>query len=707
MKKLYLLFTVVLLVLFLSSCGLRIPSKVPEKANIKYTKSLEFPVTTFNFKVSDLVDTLESNIPQGFELLRTDPIALRLATGVSYSPGEILSSLENEIRNSLDTFSEGFEFRLDTSEFLNNIPSGSIDLPTLPNSEEEYDAGISEISVNDITLVENREVVISGNSEIDITDITYPFEAANFSSVVIQLSGIDTTDLELKVDGITKPLNQNTSLYIQNNSVVKLINNSNSIKNGNITLKLINPKLNYFRNLDLNQVTTNGKVSISIPDKHITIVNENWKIKLGGMVTGSINIPGFVGNIKQSYSLKSGNVSLGSTTSNTTNFSISLTETYFTVSDGITLEGNIELSGTVSADLRIAQPKVKFKPNLLLKAIKDYEFTVDVPRPQGINSIQFSSDSGYMVVNFTGLTLINAQTTFGSNSYNGNQVRLLFKDVSLPASATVKMEADITSNAISYNVTLPNDQTIKIASASVDPSQLGNVSVDLNYPIPDAIKEVVNSLYADVIVDLDYNIKGINGLKMDFTSNFFDNTSQTFNNTNGATQTYQLTKAKTINFSTFSEFELGISLDQSSNITISNVDLREGAWIKFKAKVEKFEIDDVNIKAQNFTYTDFPEIDIDTLIPDDMAFLREFEYDIEGKVQLRTLNTTVPATITLNVIYNSTSTEIVVRKGEEVDISDVIKDILNSGGTVRFSANIETGSGVLNIDSILDFVVDV
>ncbi|MEN3041977.1 MAG: hypothetical protein ABDH59_01520, partial [Fervidobacterium sp.] len=490
--------------------------------------------------------------------------------------------------------------------------------------------------------------------------------------------------------------NTSISLFIKKNSSLILKNKSSNVVSGSLSLRFTDLKLNYFKNLDVSKVKADGKITIDIPSQNISISSGDWFLRLGGSINEQLVIPGFSGNITQTINLKSGIINLGSKSSNTLSLEIPINEVYFKVGNGIQVSGNVQLSGIVSADFRSEKPKVKVTPNINIKAVKNFEFIVDVPKPDVVQSISFANDSGYMVVNFDGLSIKEATTTFGETIKDSN-VKVSFKGVSLPKQIKVVLEADVTSSNISYQASLPSGQTIKIASAVVDSSLVADKKVDIQYPIPDFVKTIVNSLDANIAVKIRYNIKGINGLKMNISSNFFEvGTGEvTFNDTSGSEKTHILSANKNINFSTFDKFELKIEPSLNSNVTLSNVDLIEGAYIIFTPEIDTFNISNVSIKEQQYQFDNLATINLDQLFANNLEFLKEFDYEISTKVKFDITNSTIPATIVLN----ASGTDVVIKKGEEKDIGDLIENLIKQGGILKIDAKIKTGEGVLNENS--------
>jgi len=703
MKRLYVVFLVVLLLLGLFSCGLRIPEKAPEKVSVKYSRTLEFPITTFEFNVQNFVSDMISSIQNTFSVIKSDPIELTYATSVELSPASILKDVEKEIKKQLDNFSQSFGFKIDVQNFVQNI-SGTIDLPNLPNEKQTKDVDVSEIPINDITLLQDQRVVIPANSSISIGGIlsNLPFDEANFKSAVISLEPF-VNGLAIEIDGAAKPFNQSVNnLFIKKSSTVLLKNTTSSLIDVTITIKLSNLKLNYFKNLDVSKVTDTGKIPISIPESNISIANENWQMKLSGNVEQKLIIPGFSGSLKQRLTIKSGTVTLGDQSANDLTLTVPINEVYFKVSDGINVSGSIELSGIVSADFRTQKPKVEITPNFSLKAVKDYQINIPVEKPSTVISIKFSEDSGYMVVDFSGMDIVNAETRFGDNVETGSQVKVNFKNVELPNNIMIKFEANITSSSISYEANVPSDQNIIIKHATVSKSLVEDKKVDINYSVPDMIKNLVNSLKLNVILKIDYELKGVNNLKMNISSNLFDSGTglQTFSGTGSHNLS---SNNKVIDFNSFNSFTLKIEPSVDNDITISNVNLKDGISIDFKPTLQTLEVVEVNLKGTDYKLGKLLDYDFANLFPSDLTFLKEFDYDIEATLRLDIENATIDPSIILDI----SGDKYTITKSSPANIGDKIEQLLKEGKKLTVEATITTGSGSLQSSSVLRFSVNI
>lgn len=706
MKRTFYIFFIVVVALSFVSCGLRVPSKVPEKVSVKYTKYLEFPITTFDFKMNTFIDDLlsESNLAP-LNIVKGDPVELTYATEVVYSPETLLLDVENQIRSQLDSFGQNFSFELNTDQFLSEL-SGQITLPNLASQSQQQEIDISSVDIQDISVVEDQQILIPAKGSLSLGSIlinVLPFEEGNFKEAVIELSHNSGNGgpLSVSIDGTVQQVNQTISLFVKKDSTITIKNTGSQTADGTITIKLKNLKLDYFKNLDL---TKTGKIVEHTFSVDIPLVDEAWYAKFEGKITQQIAITGFSGSLSQQMTVKSGAVILGSDNSNSDTLEVSLADVYFKVGDGITLDEKVTLSGTISADFRTTKPKVTVTPQVTLKAIKDYEITFNVPLPNNVSELKFTSSSGYMEVNFTGLETIQATTTFGSNTRTGSSVQIPFSGVSLPSTVKMKLEANVTSSTIRYEAVLPEGQDIIIATAKVSKDLLQGNAININYPIPDDVKNLVDSLDATAVINVDYNIKGITSpINLEVSSSIFDATTLNFSVTDGATDTkYIKAENKHISLSSMDAFTFEATPSVSGDIELSYVDLREGAYVKFQPSLATFEIDNVSLKGQAYNLGSLTSIDFSQVFTGDSAFLKDFDYDISAPISLVVEKADIPATVTLTV----TDQAYEVTKDHPVDIGDKIEELLKAGQSMDVSAKVETGAGVLNKNSVIKFTLN-
>lgn len=705
MKRTFYIFFIVVVALSFVSCGLRVPSKVPEKVSVKYTKYLEFPVTTFDFKMNTFIDGLlsESNLAP-LNIVRGDPLELKYATEVVYSPETILSGVEQQIRDQLAQFGQGFSFNLDTSQFLGQL-SGQIELPSLNLESQGTEIDVDEVEIPNLVLVENQSVVIPASGSIEVGGIlssVLPFEEGNFKEATIELTFNGSGGpLSIYIDGSQKSIGSSITLFVKKTSTVTIKNTGSDPAVGTVTLKLTGLKLNYFKNLDLSSVTGEGKLEYETV-VNVSLVNDaNWYAKLGGSVKQQIAINGFSGSLNQQITLKSGSVTLGSSDTSSNTLEVPLNEVYFNVSDGIQVSGKLTLSGTISADFRTAKPKVTVTPQVTLKAIKDYEITFNVPLPTNVSELSFTEGSGHMIVNFTGIETIQAITTFGSNTSTGNVVEIPFAGVSLPSVVDINLEANVTDSTISYQAVLPDDQDIIIETAKVSKDLLQGNAISINYPIPSDVKNLVDSFDATAVINVYYNIKGITSqINLAVSSNIFDPATLSFSKTDGATETeYIKAENKHISLGSMDAFTFEATPSVDDDITLSNVSLREGAYAKFQPRLATFEIDNVSLKGQQYDLGSLASIDFSQVFSDDSAFLKEFDYDISAPINFDISNADIQATLTITI----SDTSYTLTNGQEEDLGDVIEDLLKQGQSMEVSAKVETGEGILSKGSVIKF----
>jgi hypothetical protein len=701
MRKLYLLFIAVLIGLFLFSCGLKLPSKAPEKVKVQYTKYLEFPITTLNLKVSDFVDSLLQENSAGLSVIKGNPISINYATSVEYSPGTFLQDIENSIKTELQSFGQRFEYRVDSSYFLSAV-SGQIVLPTVQPIQQSI--SVDAPNIGDFTVADNLSIpVTNGTNIIELPSSVLNsliFNEANLKNVDVRftISGVSASNAFLIVDGTTYQITVNgtknlSNVMIKKSSNIKLKFDSSSTGFAQVTLKFLNQKVDYFKNLDTTQLA-DGKISINVT-QNIPITSGTWKLALGGNVDVNLNILGFSGNISQSYTAKSGTITIGSGSSSNLTCNIGFDGTkLFTVGDGIVLNGLVELSGTVSADLRVA-PSITITPNVSVTKIENYPLSVTVPLPSNVQSVSFTNDSGHMLLKLNGITLTAVSGTFGSNNLSlSGGIVLPFSGISLPSTINAQISGNVNSNEISYTLELPGDQTIKIANAQITGISIAPVTI--NEPVPPTVKDFANSVKATIKVKLNYDVTNISGVSIDITSNIFDTGNGT-HNLSGAGTIELSSVNKVFDFSTFTGFTMTITPIVPPTVTVSNVDIREGVKLVIQPEVEQFLISEVNLKGQSFEQDFGTLINFGDIFKDDFAFVKDLDLNVDATVTFNITEATVPATVTLNISGN----EVKVSKGQRVNIGPIIEELINEGAPLSLSIIIETGTGTLTKDSLI------
>ena len=700
-----ILFSILsLLSLLISSCGVKIPSGTPEKVTVNYEKYLEFPLTNLRFSVKDSLVEFENALREaGLNLEKSDPIILSFATEVSLSPSTFLENFKRQLDEMLGEFTEGLSFQLDVNGLTSSL-SGSFTLPELPGVQQ-FSVSVSDVPVDNLILVQDVAVLVGPNGSVLLSPLltTLPFEEAIFAQTYLKVTFIPTSggllNLSLELDGAEIPMNQTIqNLTIRRSSTLILKNKISDVVSGKLTIELQNNRLSYFKNLDLSRVTENGKIRVDIPDRTIGLVDEDWQLKLSGSFDGEVGIPGFSGNLLQSISLRSGTVNLGSGTGSGTRVTVNVLENYFKIGDGIKISGYLEFSGTVSADLR--QPlNYKITPNISIKAVKDYRISITVEKPGLVSYLKFTNDSGYLVMNFSGITVRNATTTFGE-MLTAPEVRISFKGVELPKELNVVLEADVTSRNVSYSVALPSGQDIKIERAIIDPSVVSGQVLDVSYPIPQFLTHTVNSLDLDVELLVEYKSRGIS-ISLDLTSNFFDHKRLNFADTGGMIRQEIISKKRTIDLSTFTEFKIKIEPSISAAVEITNVSLRDGAYLVLNPKVSKLEVDNVSLKNVSYDFGKIASVDFGTILSDEIAFLRELDYQVNAIGEIEVRNATIAPVIKLNL----SGTEYVITKDNPQNVGPRIAELFKNGQRMDVSLRFDLSGGMINKDSELKFIL--
>jgi hypothetical protein len=354
----------------------------------------------------------------------------------------------------------------------------------------------------------------------------------------------------------------------------------------------------------------------------------------------------------------------------------------------------VELSGTVSADLRVA-PSITITPNVSVTKIENYPLSVTVPLPSNVQSVSFTNDSGHMLLKLNGITLTAVSGTFGSNNLSlSGGIVLPFSGISLPSTINAQISGNVNSNEISYTLELPGDQTIKIANAQITGISIAPVTI--NEPVPPTVKDFANSVKATIKVKLNYDVTNISGVSIDITSNIFDTGNGT-HNLSGAGTIELSSVNKVFDFSTFTGFTMTITPIVPPTVTVSNVDIREGVKLVIQPEVEQFLISEVNLKGQSFEQDFGTLINFGDIFKDDFAFVKDLDLNVDATVTFNITEATVPATITLNISGN----EVKVSKGQRVNIGPIIEELINEGAPLSLSIILETGTGTLTKDSLI------
>lgn len=703
-KRLYLVLAVFGVLIFAFSCGLKIPQKTPEKVSVKYTKYLEFPITTYDLKVKDLTTQFESGIPSFLTLSKKDPIELSFATQVEYSPATLLKEVESKINQELENLSNNFNIRIDASQFLNQL-AGSVSLPTLEPKEILLPSESTKIPVDNLTLLQNQSVpvLIGANSftiPTQVLDSLY-FGEANFYTVnvLINITGASVSNVSMVVDGRTISLTNGSAVSVSNLLVKKSSNiqvkfNSSTSGSAQISLEFKNPVLNYFKNLDTSRLS-NGNVEISITQPIFTSP-DNWEMKLSGAISDEI-IADITGNISQQFTLKSGSTTIGTGSGSGKTATINIDSTkFFKLSDGLSIDGKIILTGVVSADFRTQTPKIKVTPSVSVTSIKNYPLLINIPLPVNVQELKFSQGTIYL--SFNGMSLTSVSGTFGGNPVtlaDGN-LSLPLANVSLPASLNVLINANVTSSSITYSSVASDDakiDTAKLMSATaIEP-------IVINQPIPDFVKDLANSAIINLQVDLNYNVSNITSpISLTISSNFLTS-GEGIHTLNGIGTISLKAENKNIDFTTFPGFNLTITPSLSVPIIIQNVFLKDGINLSIMPELKKFEITEISIKNATFTQ-DFGTIfDFANLFPDDFAFLNDFDFDIYAFVSLDVTNSTISPEATLTI----TGYKVHLTKGAPVNIGNIIKQLIKNKAQLTMSIEMSTSGGTLNSDSKIIF----
>ncbi|AMW33456.1 hypothetical protein NA23_09570 [Fervidobacterium islandicum] len=700
MRKFYMVFTIVVIALILFSCGLKLPSKSPEKVKVQYTKYLEFPLTTLDFKVKDLVDSFANELGRDLTLEKTDPVTLKYATEITYSPGTLLQDVQKQLQSKLGELGNRFSYKIDTNYFIQSL-SGQIELPSISSIEQQVN--LSEVEIGDLELISNLSVpVTNGVNTFDVPSAVLSqliFSEANLKSVNVRfdISPVVVSNSALIIDGFAYPLQANgtknlANVLIKKTSSVKIRFESTSSGIATISLSFKNQVVDYFKDLDTSKLSSQ-KISISIA-QNIPITTGTWKMALGGTVDVKLTISGFSGNISQSYNAKSGSVNIGSGSSNSTTARINLNDTeLFTVGDGISITGTVELTGLVSADLR-TNPKIEIKPNVQVKKIENYPITVTLPLPNNLTELKFTSDSGYMLLTFTGLSEVRALGTFGANELQDTSagIKIPFKNISLPSTIDALISGNVNSNTVFYTVNLPEDQTIKIQTAKISGINISPIA--FSQQVPTEVLDFISEATATIKAKINYNVTGTSGISLNISSNIFEEGNDT-HTLSGAGSIELRAVNKLFDFASFTSFNMTIQPTVPDPVVVENVNIRDGVNLWVEPSIEVFEISKVKLKGQTYTQNIGRLINFGDIFKDAFAFIKDLILDINAPIYFDITNSTIPATLTLNI----SGTSVEIGKGEERNIGDTITSLIKQGAPLELGITIKTAPGELSKDS--------
>ncbi|HOJ94769.1 MAG TPA: hypothetical protein PK390_05995, partial [Fervidobacterium nodosum] len=640
-------------------------------------------------------------------LEKTDPLELSLATQVEYSPKTLLKDLENKLKDELAKLSKNFNITIDTSSFANML-SGTIPLPTLSQSELEIPQSATEIYINSITFLDNENIPVSSGTnsfEIPVSTIEnlFNFTEANLKNVriYVKISNITASNISMVLDGRTVALSNNqeisvSNLLVKKSSSLQLRFNSSTSGIAQVTLEFVDPLVNYAKDFDTSKLDSE-KIEININETLFTFP-QDYQIKLSGTINEEI-VANISGTISQNIKLKSGGTEIGSGNGTGKTASINLPGTnYFKLSDGISIEGTITLTGIVSYDFRTQNPKIKVIPLVNVTAVKDFplELTVTIPN---VNSIEFGA--GTVSLSFNGLTPTAVSGTFGGKpvSLENSKILVNLEDLNLPANVNILITGDVSANTVSYSSTISDDAYIH--SASINPPNALN-PIEIRQDVPDFVKDLANSALINLIVNLNYNVSNITSqVKMNIESNFL--TEGEGEHTLSGSGTISLKALnKNIDFTTFNQFYLKITPTLSTPITVTNVPLKDGISLSITPEIKQFEISKINLKSTTFTQTFNNLYDFSNLFTGDFAFLKDFDITPNATVSFNVINSTINPQVTITISGNPVH----LTKGEQKNISYILKNIIKNEQILSLSVEMNTGGGELSNDSEIVFSLD-
>ncbi|MBB6062305.1 hypothetical protein HNP65_000727 [Thermosipho japonicus] len=697
MKRIiYLFIFFIVLTFLLWSCGLKIPNELPKNIEVKYTKHVELPITTFKFETKDITNDLFNSMQeQAINVIDGNPVTLQYATNIEFSPKDLLNDFEQQINDFLENFKNSISLSFSADQAFDIVTqSTTLALPNVPSITGEIN--LDPISFDDLSLLSITIPLSSSQSSVS-TDVT--FETDKFSSIHLNAGNVILTstnpDLELGIIISGKEFKNNDSvadLTLENGQTITLVGTytgSEAYTTANVEVKLVNLKVD--KGTGINSV--NSKIAIT-PISLNALDTKEYQIKLSGNILSDFFIDATNLNLEKEIIIKSESqiVASGSPVTFDENKSINSTVP-------LTIEATLTLSGS-SVDLDISKPiTYSIVPNASIIEIQNYpiNFTQTIELPE--NLIETKIGTGTVNLEFSGLsdlqvtgsvfdsTITNAITSSGTIAY------IDFSGISLPATITLQtISGKITDNQISFAGFLSDD--FEIEQAKISNEFLNSSKQNLSFEIPAKVKDFLNSVDATIVINMDYAATNISDLKLNIQSNFFENKEILLSDSGNATISNNV---KTLDFNSLSQ--INISVEATGTPIIRNIKKGKTYGIDLIISVPKFDLDNFNVKSQKLeilpqtTLVDFSTIDASDI-------LSSLELDIDMPLKFLATNTSIDATLILSLSNNTFE---IASNGGTVNIGDYIEQLIRNASSITISASLVTSDGILTKDSIFGF----
>ncbi|QTA38609.1 hypothetical protein JYK00_03610 [Thermosipho ferrireducens] len=703
-RKFLFMVVIVLILAVFWSCGLKIPGKLPSKVGVKYTKHIEFPITTMKISMENLVNPMIEDAQQsGFQVVNRNPLTLSYGTSVVISPVSLLGDIENQIKNSINGFSQTLSFQINTDEIFSNITTlnGSISLPGF--SPISGDIAAKSANIGDIEIVNSVDVpVVAGTSVyIDLGTLSFDFTWIHVVSAILEIStsvvdgNVDVSEIELVLGTVPsiKPGEIN-DMYFYDGDMVGINATITGAGAGTVrvSITLKNVVIDEAKGIDMDKYP----VTINIPDTHIDISPENWQITLSGIFVTNFTVDATNLKVVKNIEVTSGGATVAS--GDPVVFDSSK---IITVSNGLDVTGTITLKGT-PVDIDLKTPiTYEIVPDINIESIKNYpvDTALFIPLPDNVDMTKIGT--GTFNVEFLGITINEATGTLTDGTItrnvqiSGNVLSIDAAGIELPATLTLNQISASVDNGVSkidYTGHLSNDFAIE--KVVVSPTLLASAAQNVNIDVSD-LAQFVNSLDATIVINVSYVATGISNLTISATSNILEDKTIVISGTGESSITNDV---KTIDFSTLNSIDF--SIEASGDLVLSNIEKGKDYGVDVTITMPIFEVDKVDLKGQKYTFGDPITLFDFSNLGQDLEFLKNMDLAFSAPVTFKSTNTTIEATITLDI----SGTPVSISIGGSTDISEIIKQVLKDGALLTLSISIETSQGILSKDS--EFGVD-
>lgn len=699
MKKILFLTLITVLVLFTFwSCGLKIPEELPENVKVEFTKHVEFPITTLDYNLKDLIKpAIEELESMGLRQINDSPLTLEYSTSLEFSAKELLTELENNVENAISQFASNMSFSFSVDDVFNTFEDSETAI-TLPTIEKISDSiNVDPIRFSDLQifsgLIRVSPFITNISTSIQIT--TNQFESIHIVRGTLSITkdpeiselevGIKINDVEYKDGDVI------TDITLEDNQEITLVAtyNGSETKDVDITVGISGITIDKGTGLNISDITINPNLS------SISIDNKEWQLTLDGSLVTLFDFEATNLNVSSEFSVKSGSQIIATGEGTIIEFD---STKRINANDDLIIEATLTLSGD-DVDIDLTSPvSYEITPNVSVKNIYNYPILFEQFIPLPDNIIETKVGTGTAILEFNGITIEDATGAVFDNIVTNNvttdtkSLIFNFANISLPATIQLAtISGEVTGNEISFEISISDD--FEIERAKISDTLLSNAKQDFSYEITQDIKDFINSLDATTIINFTYNATNISGLMIRVDSNFFEDQNITINNSGNIKISNSL---QCIDFNTLNKIYL--TIEATGTPEISNIKKGNTYGIDISISDYTFEFDNFDIKSQTLeilpqtTIVDFSTIEFSDILSD-------LNFDIYMPIKFQATNTTIAATLT-SVISGK---EEKFPLNQEKDVGNYIRDLIKSSSPLTLAASITTDPGILRKNSIFGF----